>query len=117
MNLSTEQTDNITVVTFLDPSLDASNNREFVETLSPLLIQGAQFVFDMSQLRFVDSSGLGSLMLCMRRLKAIGGTLVLCGLSKSVMALFELVRMNRVFEVKSNRTEAIQALQPPPQSG
>ncbi len=117
MNLSTEQVENLTLVTFLDPSLDAGNSREFVEALSPLIVQGAQFVFDMSQVRFVDSSGLGSLMLCMRRLKAVGGTLVLCGLSKSVMALFELVRMNRIFEVKSNRTEAIQALQPPPQSG
>lgn len=117
MNLSTEQVENLTLVTFLDPSLDAGNSREFVEILSPLLVQGARFVFDMSQVRFVDSSGLGSLMLCMRRLKAVGGALVLCGLSKSVMALFELVRMNRIFEVKSNRTEAIQALQPPPQRG
>lgn len=117
INLSTEHIDNTAIVTFLDPSLDASNNREFVEMLSPLLIQGARIVLDMSQLRFVDSAGLGSLMLCLRRLKALGGRLALFGLSRSVMALFEVVRMNRVFNIRPDRAAAIQAILPPPQNG
>jgi anti-sigma B factor antagonist len=111
MNLIVDRIGPITVVAFPGPSLDASNNREFVETFSLLLAQDASIVFDMSQLRFVDSSGLGSMMVCMRHVKASGGTLKLCGLSKSVQALFELVRMNRVFEIYQTREEAIQSLQ------
>lgn len=101
----------MTVVTFAGPSLDASNNREFVESFSPLMIPEARIVFNMSHLRFVDSSGLGSMMLCLRRLSASGGNLKLCGLSKSVQALFELVRMNRVFDIYPTVEEAVQALQ------
>lgn len=112
MDLSVEHTGPVTVVTFQGSSLDASNNRAFVEALSPWLTPDARIVFDVGLLRFVDSSGLGSMMLCMRRLKASGGDLKLCGLSKSVMALFELVRMNRVFEIYPTRTEAIQSFEP-----
>lgn len=111
MDLNVEHIGPVTVVTFQGASLDASNNREFVEALSPLLTPDARIVLDVEQLRFVDSSGLGSMMLCMRRLKASGGDLKLCGLSKSVMALFELVRMNRVFEIFPTRAEAIASFQ------
>ena len=110
MDFQIDQQDSATIVTFSGPSLDASNNREFVETFSPLMIPDARIVFNMCHLRFVDSSGLGSLMLCLRRLSASGGMLKLCGLSKSIQALFELVRMNRVFDIYPTTEEAVQAL-------
>ncbi|MBM3262299.1 MAG: STAS domain-containing protein [candidate division Zixibacteria bacterium] len=111
MELHSETIGAILVATYGEPSLDASNNREFVEGFSALLTPGARIVLDMSHLRFVDSSGLGSMMLCMRRLKGAGGDLKLCGLSGSVMALFELVRMNRVFDIYPTREEAIRVLE------
>jgi anti-sigma B factor antagonist len=110
MDLQIVQQDSVTIVTITGPSLDASNNREFVETFSPLMIPEARIIFNMCHLRFVDSSGLGSMMLCLRRLGASGGMLKLCGLSKSVQALFELVRMNRVFDIYRTSEEAVQAL-------
>jgi anti-sigma B factor antagonist len=113
MTFDMEHSGAVQVVTFTGPSLDASNNREFVESFSPYLTEAGHVIFDMSHLRFVDSSGLGSLMLCLRRLKASGGTMKLCGLSKSVLALFELVRMNRVFEIYPNREEALRAYKEP----
>ena len=111
MELIIEESETIKVVTFPDSNLDASNNKDFVQAMDPMLDQKVQIVFDMSRLRFVDSSGLGSIMLCLRRLTASGGTLKLCGLSKSVHSLFELVRMHKVFEIYKTKDEAIQAFQ------
>ena len=70
---------------------------------------GPGVVFDMTQLEFVDSSGLGAILSCVRQLSARGGELKLCGLSKGVRALLELVRMHRVVEIHNDVDEAVAA--------
>lgn len=108
MNLSIDKVNDVSIITIAAPSLDASNNRAFVDQVTPLLRAGGNVLFDMSALRFVDSSALGSMMVCLRRLKDAGGHLKLCGLSKPVLALFELVRMHRIFDIYATKDEAIQ---------
>ena len=56
-------------------------------------------VFDLRELRFVDSSGLGAILSCLRQLNGKGGELKLCGMTKPVRALFELVRMHKIFDI------------------
>jgi anti-sigma B factor antagonist len=63
----------------------------------------------MSELKFVDSSGLGAILSCLRQQNASGGELKLCGMLKPVRALFELVRMHRIFDMYNTREEAIMA--------
>ena len=70
---------------------------------------GAKLVFDMNALRFVDSSGLGALLSCLRQVHSSGGDLKLCEMAKTVRALFELVRMHRIFEIYSSREEALRS--------
>jgi anti-sigma B factor antagonist len=66
-------------------------------------------VFDLSRLRFTDSSGLGALISCLRKVNANGGDLKLCAMSDQVRALFELVRMHKVFDIYATREEAVRA--------
>ena len=68
-------------------------------------------IFDLAELRFVDSSGLGAILSSLRQLNANGGDLKLCGMSKPVRALFELVRMHKIFEIHETRDDAIRAFQ------
>lgn len=42
---------------------------------------------------------------------AKGGDLKLCSMSKQVQALFELVRMRRIFDIYATRQEAARAFQ------
>ena len=46
------------------------------------------------------------LLSCLRQVHNTGGDLKLCGMNKAVRALFELVRMHRVFEIFASREEA-----------
>jgi anti-anti-sigma factor len=55
-------------------------------------------VLDMSNLDFIDSSGLGSLLSVLRSLRDKGGQLKLAGMKKPVFTIFELVSMNKAFE-------------------
>jgi len=88
-------------------AIDASNARAFKDAIQPLLTQGAMLVLDLSKVEFIDSSGLGALVSCLRQAHADGGEIKLSGLSKPARALFELVRMHRVFEVFNNSEEAV----------
>ena len=51
--------------------------------------------------------GLGALIACQRQLSARQGDLRLCALSQTVRALFDLMRMNRVFSLHASRAEAV----------
>ena len=112
MELAIEKMDEVTVVILPGEELDASNAKAFKDNVAPLLQPQAKVVLDLSQLRFVDSSGLGSILSCLRQLSTTGGDLKLCGMSQRVRALFELVRMHRIFDIYTTRDEAVRAFRP-----
>ncbi len=111
MDLMCDHSGGVTTVVLVGAQLDASTAAEFKHNIAPVLEAHAQVVFDLSRLGFVDSSGLGALLSCLRQLHAKGGDLKLCGMSKPVRALFELVRMHRIFHIFNTQEDAIRAFQ------
>ncbi len=109
MEISVEKKRGVAIVSLMDGHLDASNAEEFRNAMAPVLEQEPHVVFDLCAVGFIDSSGLGALLSCLRQLNSRGGELKLCGMTKPVQVLFELVRMNRVFEIFSGQDEAIRA--------
>ena len=104
-----EELTGVVVLVLPGDNLDASNAKEFKQNMAPVLTQNRKMIFDMSKLNFVDSSGLGALLSCLRQLHAAGGDLKLFGLTRPVRALFELVRMHRIFDIYDTREEAFNA--------
>lgn len=109
MELTVDRIGKVTVVQVPVENLDASNTKEFKRQVSPLLEAKGKLVFDMAKVKFVDSSGLGALLSCLRQVNAEGGDLKICGLTKQVRVIFELVRMHRIFEIFNTREEAAKA--------
>ena len=66
-------------------------------------------VLDLGAVSFIDSSGLGALV---ASLKALGkeGDLVLSGTAGTVVSMFKLTRMDKVFRMFGTTEEAIAAL-------
>jgi anti-sigma B factor antagonist len=94
------------IVSFKQDSLDAGNIKEFREQINPWLTNSQIVYLDMSKLNFVDSSGLGALLSCLRSMNNKNGQLRLFGVSKPVLALFELVRMHHIFSIYASLSEA-----------
>jgi anti-sigma B factor antagonist len=92
--------------------LDASNAGEFKRDIAPVLEAYTRLVIDLSRLRFVDSSGLGAFLSCLRQVNAKGGELKLCGMSKPVRTVFELVRLHRIFDILATTEQAVHAFAP-----
>jgi anti-sigma B factor antagonist len=109
MNLTVETIGDVGVASVPVEDLDASNAGEFKRDIAPLVDAHARLVLDLSRLRFVDSSGLGAFISCLRKLNAKGGDLKLCGMSSQVRAAFELVRMHRIFDICQTREDAVRA--------
>jgi anti-sigma B factor antagonist len=105
-----EKSPNAAVVGFTVENLDASNVKAFKQAIDPVLTGHHLVLLDMSGLKFVDSSGLGALLSCLRAMTNKDGELRLFGMTKPVRALFELVRMHRVFGIYASEQEALAAL-------
>ena len=109
MKLASQKIGDVEVIDVLVKSLDADTAKEFRRDMETRLTEGAKVVFDLTPVEFVDSSGLGAMLSCLRHLNASGGDLKLCNMSKAVRAMFELVRMHRVIEIYNTRDEAVAA--------
>jgi anti-sigma B factor antagonist len=111
MAIAFERFGEVTVAVLPMEELDASNSADFKRDAASLLAETKRVVFDLSRLRFVDSSGLGAFISCLRQLKARDGDMKLCGMSKQVRAVFELVRLHRVFDIHGTTAEAVRAFE------
>lgn len=104
-----EKEGDIAIVTLEVSVLDASNTKEFKAAMKPVLGENPNMILDLSGVTFMDSSGLGAMLSCLRQINSAGGDLKLCGLTPPVRALLELVRMHKIVDIKNDRTEALSA--------
>jgi anti-sigma B factor antagonist len=111
MDIAVEKFGAVTIATLHRDELDASNVNDFKRDVAPMLAENSNVILDLSHLRFIDSSGLGAMLSCLRQLNAKGADLKLCGMSKAVRAVFELVRMHRIFDIYDTREQAVSAFQ------
>ena len=114
MELAIDNIGDIAAVAVPVDELDESNASELKRDIAPVLQANTKVVLDLSRVRFMDSSGLGAMLSCLRTLSARNGELKVCGMSKQVRGAFELVRLDRIFEIYPNRAEAVLAFQSKP---
>lgn len=63
-------------------------------------------VLDMSEVEFVDSSGLSALLVGNRNCENIKGALILTGLQKNVQRLIDISKLNDILKVIGTQDEA-----------
>ena len=64
-------------------------------------------IFDMTQIRFVDSSGLSSILIANRLCKNANGSFVLTGVSESVQKLIKISQLDSILTIIPTLQEAI----------
>ncbi len=109
LSIGEEQTANAIV---LEPSgrLDSVTAKDFETALIGKIDAGAKrVVLDLGQLAYISSAGLRVLLIAAKRLKSVGGALVLCGLNPSVREVFEISGFVSILEVHPDRDTALSA--------
>src|SRR6478672_1160028 len=104
------------VVKIIQPSgiLDSTNAAPFRQQIIDLVEAGADLVLiDFQDVIFMDSSGLGALVLALKTVRSTGSKLLICSINEQVKMLFELTSMDRVFEIYENRDQFAKELLSP----
>ncbi|HEY0866088.1 MAG TPA: STAS domain-containing protein [Fimbriimonas sp.] len=107
-----EHRDGFTVAQVLTETIETENIAEFRRAIEPLVETPAHLVLDLSLVGFMDSTGLGALLSCLRRITSRGGTLRLAGLTPGVRKLFDMVKMDRVFDILPTADDLARATPP-----
>lgn len=99
MRLTTRKTKSGLVIHVEEPRIDAAVAIEFKEAVRSAIQDAANpVILDLSQVTFLDSSGLGAVVAVMKQL-APDSALELAGLTPSVARVFRLTRMDSVFTI------------------
>jgi anti-sigma B factor antagonist len=81
----------------IEGELDAVSSPTLRSEIDKLVAaQPTRVEVDLASLRMVDSSGVGSLVSLYKRIGAQGGAVVLMGLRDQPLAIFRLLRLDRV---------------------
>jgi anti-sigma B factor antagonist len=96
------------VIKVVQPSgiVDGTKAIEFRQEISNSIDKKPDILLiDFKDVTFMDSSGLGALVLSLKTVRTAGIRLVLCSINDQIKMLFELTSMDRVFEIFPNREE------------
>lgn len=110
--LTTDE-DTVRGVVVLAPKgrIDSTTAKDFETAALARVTAGAsRMVFDFAELDYISSAGLRVVLLAGKKLRGAGGSLVLCALQPAIRDVFEISGFLGLFEVRSNREEAVDVL-------
>jgi anti-anti-sigma factor len=102
------------VVQIIEPEgiLDSTKTADFQHQIEQSVESGVHTILvDFSNVTFMDSSGLGTLVKALKTLNAANVQFFLCSINEQVRMLFELTSMDSYFAILDNRAEFTKQLQ------
>jgi anti-anti-sigma factor len=84
----------------VSPSVRASLN-EMIDK------KPGRLVVDLSNVSYIDSAGLAALIEAMQRVEGYGGKFALAGLQETVRSIFEISRLDQVFQIFPDTNAAL----------
>jgi len=69
-----------------------------------------KIILNLKDVSYVDSSGLATLVEILKGMRSYGGKLKLTNLSTKVKNLFEITKLEKLFDIEAEEEEALKAL-------
>jgi anti-sigma B factor antagonist len=89
--------------------IDMGTSPDLRKTLLESLKKTPRLVVNMREVKYVDSSGIASLVEVLKEARNKKKRLVLFGLNATVHEVLQLTRLARIFEIRETEEEALQA--------
>ena len=100
MEFIPHEIDHDVFVLMADGGLNRDNARSFTEDIEKMVQSGfTKLIIDCSRLDFISSSGLGTLLVLQKRMKAAGGEVKLCSVKGIVVQALQIMRLDRLFGI------------------
>ncbi len=111
MKIEIEKDDNGFVLVRIEGEVDMHTSPDVRNALLPFFKPGiAGIVVDLSGVKYMDSSGIATMIEGLQWSTNGGGRFVLAGMTETVMDIFELTNLNNVFEFSPDSVSAINNL-------
>lgn len=102
MKIQTKLEDNKVIVSLDGDLIGDQNGVEFLEVVEAEIAKGHHdVVVDFSEVRYMNSTGLGVLITLFAKIKSEEGSLKIIGASEQIVRLFEITQLDKVFEIES----------------
>jgi len=89
--------------------IDMGTSPQLRKLLLDSLKSTSRLVVNLGDVRYIDSSGIASLVEVLMKARNSQKRLVLFGLNKTVQEVLQLTRLTTVFEIRETEEEALQA--------
>jgi anti-sigma B factor antagonist len=106
--LSSETLDDRTHVIHVKGEIHVTTAHEFAQRLDDAISQDANaIVLDLTEVEFIDSTGLSVLLNGLRSVTLRGGRLALAISNPTVLRLFEITRLDSTFDIEPTLGDAL----------
>jgi anti-sigma B factor antagonist len=87
---------------------NSDETTEILETLDKELEQEKKsFLYDVSKLEYITSSGLNFFIRSLTRIRNVGGEIILCGVQGNVEKLLKISKLNEIFTLSPSIQAAL----------
>jgi anti-sigma B factor antagonist len=110
--LEVEDIGDVTVVNFTDRKiLDEQNIQIIGEQLFSLVdeLGRRKILLNFGNVEYLSSAALGKLITLNKKLAAVNGRLVLCNIDPQIYEVFEITKLNKLFNIQKEEQAALQA--------
>ncbi len=110
MNLK-EVKNNKAIIIEIDGRLDTTNFGQLEKkTLQHIEAGNTKIIVDCSEMDYVSSSGLRIFLMALKKITALKGKFLLCGLQENIREIFEISGFTSIFNIYNNQEDALKSL-------
>lgn len=100
LNIQTEEKNGLIKVS-IDGRIDNEGTQSFQENLDSILeMNSKKIVLDLSKLEFINSSGIGKLLIFYKKARHSGIETEIEGISEELLSLFRAIRLDKLITIK-----------------
>ena len=108
MEINKEVKDGVAVIYLSGNLLGENANGPVLEYLKEQIESGTKkVVFNLTDLKFINSTGLGMLMTAMARVKNAGGEMYLCNVPEIMTKILKMMKLDTTFNIAPSEQAAV----------
>ena len=97
-------------VCYAEGDIDINSSPQVKKAFDKLIqTKSEKVLINLQKVSYIDSSGLATLVEILKNFKNFGGKLKLCNLSNKVKSLFEITKLEKLFDIMGTEEEALKA--------
>ncbi|MGL4597223.1 MAG: STAS domain-containing protein [Bacteroidia bacterium] len=101
----------VVIASLVGEIIDRTEGQNLLEEVEKMVHEGhIRFVFELSEVKYMNSTGLNVLINVLTKARKEGGEVIIAGVSKKVNELLLITKLNTVFTVTNTVEEALERL-------